>query len=64
MVRPLRAICSYPFVTFEIILPLLCYLSEPTTNNYTSVRRPMINKILWIDSRICQMIPLVTAGKA
>ena len=53
-----------PFVRFEIILPLLCYLSDPTTNNYISVRRSITNKILWIDSRMCQMTSLVTAGKA
>ena len=53
-----------PYVKFEIILPLLCYLSDPTTNNYISVRRSMIYEILWIDSRMCQMTPLVTVGKA
>ena len=70
MVRPRRAIGSYKrprksvlFVKFEIILPLLCYLLDPTTNNYISVRRSMTNKTLWIDSRICPMTPLVTVGK-
>ena len=53
-----------PFVKFEKILPLLCYLSDPTTNNYISVRRSLINKNLWIDSRMCQITPLVTVGKA
>ena len=53
-----------PYVKFEIILPLLCYLSDPTTNNYISVRRSMIYEILWIDSRMYQMTPLVTVGKA
>ena len=52
------------FVKFEIILPLLCYLSDPTTNNYISVKAFYENKILWIDSRMCQMTPAVTAGKA
>ena len=53
-----------PFVKFEIIPPLLCYLSDPIRNNYIRVRRSMINKILWIDSRMCRKTPLVTAGKA
>ena len=52
------------FVKFEIILPLLYYLSDPTTNNYISVRHYKINRILWIDFRMCQMTPLVTSGKA
>ena len=43
-----------PFVKFEIITPLLWYLSDSITNNYIRVVRcSMINKVCWIDSRMC-----------
>ena len=70
MVRPQRAIGSYkrptvfPFVKLEINPPLLYYLSDSITNNNIKVRSSMINNILWMDSRMCQKSPLVTAGKA
>ena len=65
MVRPQRATGSYKRPKkIEIIPSLHCYLSEPITNNYIKVRRSMINKILWVDSRMYQKSPLVTAGKA
>ena len=41
-----------PFVKFEIILPFLCFLSDPFTNKHCRTWSSMIN--LWIDSRICQ----------
>ena len=52
-----------PFVKFEIIPFLLCYLSDSITNNYIRIRRSMINRILWIDSIMCEKTPLVTTGK-
>ena len=70
MVRPQRAIDSHkrptvsPFVKLEINPPLLYYLSDSITNNNIKVRSSMINNILWMDSRMCQKSPLVTAGKA
>ena len=70
MVRPQRAISSYtrlkvsPFVKFKITSPLLCYLSDPIKNNYIKLRCSIINKILWIDSRMCRKSPLITEGKA
>ena len=70
MARPQRAIGSYkrptvfPFVKLEINPPLLYYLSDSITNNNIKVRSSMINNILWMDSRMCQKSPLVTAGKA
>ena len=41
-----------PFVKFEIILPLLCFLLDPLTNNHCRTWSSMIN--LQIDSRTCQ----------
>ena len=41
-----------PFVKFEIILPILCFLSDPLTNKYCRTWFSMIN--LRIDSRTCQ----------
>ena len=41
-----------PFVKFEIILPLLCFLLDPLTNKHCRTWSSMIN--LWIDSRTCQ----------
>ena len=71
MVRPQRAIGSHKrpkqsliFLKLKIILPLLCYLSNPITNNYIKVRCSMISNILWIDTRMCRKNPLLTAGKA
>ena len=40
------------FVKFEIILPLLCFLSDPLTSKHCRIWSSMIN--LWIDSRTCQ----------
>ena len=42
----------FPFVKFEIILPLLCFLPNPLTNKHCRTWSFMIN--LWIDSRACQ----------
>ena len=65
MVRPQRAVGSYKRPKkIEIIPPLHCYLSDPIANNQITVRRSIINKILWIDSRTCWKSPLVNAGKA
>ena len=41
-----------PFVKFEIILPLLCFLLHSLTNKHCRAWSSMIN--LWIDSRTCQ----------
>ena len=41
-----------PFVKFEIILPLLCFLLDPLTNRHCRAWSSMIN--LWRDSRTCQ----------
>ena len=41
-----------PFVTFEIILPLLCFLSDPLTNKHFMTWNFMED--LWIDSKTCQ----------
>ena len=41
-----------PFVKFEIILPLLCFLLDPLTNKHCRKWDSMIN--LWIDSRTYQ----------
>ena len=41
-----------PFVKFEIILPLLCFLSDPFTNKHCRTWSSIIN--LWIDSRTYQ----------
>ena len=41
-----------PFVKFEIILPLLCFLLDPLTSKHCRTWSSMIN--LWIDSRTCQ----------
>ena len=41
-----------PFVKFEIILPLLCFLLDPLTNKHCRIWSSMIN--LWIDSRTYQ----------
>ena len=41
-----------PFVKFEIMLPLLCFLLDPLTNKHCRTWSSMIN--LWIDSRTCQ----------
>ena len=41
-----------PFVKFEIILPLLCFLLDLLTNRHSRIWTSMIN--LWIDSRTCQ----------
>ena len=41
-----------PFVKFEIILPLLCFLLDPLTNKHCRTWSSMIN--LWINSRTCQ----------
>ena len=69
MVRLRRVIGSYKrpslsFVEFKIIPPLLFYLLDLITNNYISARRSMINKILWIDSRMRRKTPLNTGGEA
>ena len=42
----------FPFVKFEIILPLLCFLLDPLTNKHCRTWSSMIN--LWIDSRTYQ----------
>ena len=41
-----------PFVEFEIILPLVCFLLVPLSNKHYRTWSSMI--ILWIDSRTCQ----------
>ena len=41
-----------PFVKFEKILPLLCFLLDPLTNKHCRTWSSMIN--LWIDSRTYQ----------
>ena len=41
-----------PFVKFEIILPLLCFLLDPLVNKHCRTWISMIT--LWIDSRTCQ----------
>ena len=41
-----------PFVKFEIILPLLCFLLDPLTYKYCRAWSSMIK--LWIDFRIYQ----------
>ena len=41
-----------PFVKFEMILPLFCFLLDPLTNKHCSTWSSMIN--LWIDYRTCQ----------
>ena len=41
-----------PFVNFEMILPLLCFLLDPLTNEHFRIWSCMIN--LWIDSRTYQ----------
>ena len=41
-----------PFVKFEIILPLLCFLLDPLTNKHCRTWSSMIN--LWIGSKNCQ----------
>ena len=46
-----RALVS-PFVKFEIILPLHCFLSDLHTNKHCKTWSSMIN--LWIDSTTCQ----------
>ena len=53
----------HPFAKFEIIPPLFCYLPDRITNNYIKIVSSMINKILWIDSRMCWQIPFVTERK-
>ena len=42
----------FPFVKFEIILSLLCFLLDPLTIKHCRTWSSMIN--LWIDSRTCQ----------
>ena len=52
----------YPFVKFEIILPLLCFLLDPFTNKVSKKWSSKIN--LWIDSRTYEKYRiLVSAGK-
>ena len=41
-----------PFVKFEIMLPLLCFLLDPLTNRHCRAWSSMIN--FWRDSRTCQ----------
>ena len=41
-----------PFVKFETILPVLCFLLDHFTNKHCRTWSSMIN--LWIDSRTCQ----------
>ena len=41
-----------PFVNFEIILSLFCFILEPLTNKDCKTWSSMIN--LWIDSGTCQ----------
>ena len=41
-----------PFVKFEIILPLFCFLLDPLTNKHCRTSSSVIN--LWIDSSTCQ----------
>ena len=41
-----------PFMKFEIIVPLLCFLLDPLTNKHFSTWSSIIN--LWKDSRTCQ----------
>ena len=41
-----------PFVKFEIILPLLCFLLDHLTNKHCRALSSMIN--LWKDSRTCR----------
>ena len=41
-----------PFVKFEIIPPLPCFLLDPFTNKHCRTWSPMI--YLWIDSSTCQ----------
>ena len=43
---------KFPFVKFETIQPLLCFLSDHLTNNHCRTWSPIIN--LWITSRTCQ----------
>ena len=52
-----------PFVTFEIILPLLCCLLDPagSANKHYRAWSSMIN--LWIDSRICQKYRILLSAK-
>ena len=48
----IRAEKVSPFMKFEIILPLLCFLLDLLTNKHCRAWSSMIN--LWIDFRTCQ----------
>ena len=43
---------SLPFVKFEIVLPIPCFVLDPLTNKHCRTWSSVIN--LWIDSRACQ----------
>ena len=49
-----------PFVKFETILPLLCFLLDPLANKYCRTWISMIN--LWIDSKTCQKLGILLSG--
>ena len=50
-----------PFLKFEIILPLLCRLSDSLTNKHYRVCISMIN--LGIDSRTCQKCRILMSAR-
>ena len=50
-----------PYVKFEIILPLLCFLLDPLTNKLCSTWSSMIN--LWINPRTCQKIRILQSAR-
>ena len=51
-----------PFVKFEMILAILCFLLDPFTNKHCRAWSSMIN--LWIDSRTCQKLNNPSVNKA
>ena len=51
-----------PFVKFEIILPLLCFLLDPLTNKHCRTWSSVIN--LWIDSRTCQKQRILLSARS
>ena len=51
----------YPFVKFEIILPLLCCLLDSLTNKHCRAWSSMIN--LWIDPRTCQKCRILLSAR-
>ena len=62
-----RALCChkkwkvYPFVKFEIIVPLLCCLLDPLKNRHDRTWSSMIN--WWIDSRTCQKYRILLSAR-